>query len=235
VEFGQQFSRRGAALMSIPIDLRPPATGETFTIPATFLRPEPFAGSRGVSSLFDARTGKWLTEVTKPTETELLFRLPEATEGMRLERAEVRIKVNAPYREVRLVTERAGTRHTVFRRKSPSGLLTFSIAGDQLEVHPAGGLWMMVKVTPSDRAVELPEPPQRYPDAAEGQAGGSQPSAAEPGAAGEDAAEQGAAGLAPPGIQPRTAPRVIDNTTWQIDSIDVDVTGLIPASAAGDR
>jgi hypothetical protein len=202
VRFADSFRQTGSALVSIPVQIDRPEEGIDFRIPATFVRTEAFIGERGLSSLYNARTGRWLSGLTKPTETELLFRFPEALDTMKLKQVNVAIKINAPSRTLIIETLVDGERVTVFEKKSPSGLIRFSIENeDALALHPDGGFWMEIGITESENAVRL--------------------RTEKPGGTISDLDETES------NRRRKSIDRTVDNTTWQIDWIQVDAVGRI--------
>lgn len=155
VDWSDTFQQRGSALVSVPVRVTAPQTGTPFSIPATFVRTEAFFGTRGMSSLLNNQTGQWLENVTKPAETELIFRVPEAVRSMQIKRATIAIKVSAPLRTMVFKTFANGKQHTVFEQKNPTGLIEFSIDDPEvLEMHPEGGLLAVIEITESERSLQ---------------------------------------------------------------------------------
>lgn len=213
VMFDQQFIQRGSALVSVPLELASPRNGQSFSIPATFIRTEAYAGTRGRSSLFNNQTGKWLENLTKPTVTELLFRVPEAVRPMTITNAKVAIKVTAPFRSLVIKTLQNDQPTVVFEKKSPTGLQEFEIDDPSLlPMHADGGLWMEIQITETDGAA----------DDGSGTAA-SEPNiipAAETDPSLRSTEDSAAVVTAPANNSP-------DNTTWQIDYIHVSLQGVI--------
>jgi hypothetical protein len=191
VDWPEAFERRGSALVSVPVQITRPEPASRFSIPATFVRTTAFAGPRGVSPIFNTETGQWLTELSNPAETDLIFLVPEAVRSMAITSATVSVKVNAPLRTMTFKTVVDGQPQTVFQQRNPTGVVEFEIDDpDALEMHPDGGLVASIEISQSDEAVQQ---------------------------------DQDNGGLQAPGPAPAT-----DNTTWQIDYLNVSLEGSLP-------
>ena len=155
VEFSDRFDRNGTALVSVPIQIERPAAGSDFAIPATFIGTDLFDTGRGISTVYNPRTGKWIDESNNPKETELLFRFPDSLSSMTLKRVNVKLKMNAPSRKLIIKTLVDGKPEMIYEEKDPTGLVQFTIdREDALGLHEQGGLWMSVEVTESDDAIQ---------------------------------------------------------------------------------
>ena len=153
VRFSDRFHRSGSAVVSIPIQIDRPAPGADFQIPATFIGIEAFVGSRGASSVFNPRTGKWFTQLTKPNETELLCRFPESLSPMTLKSVTLTLKINAPSRSLVIKAMVDGQPTTVYQQMNPTGLIHVTIdRGDALQWHADGGLWLAIEITETQQA-----------------------------------------------------------------------------------
>jgi hypothetical protein len=214
VTFSEAFDERGTALVSIPIQFKRPSPGSQFQIPATFIATEAFAGRRGISSIFNARTGRWLTELTQPAEAELMFRFPKALTPFELNQATLTIKVDAPKRTLTVKALVGDKPEVVFRRENPSGLIECVIdRPEALQWHPAGGLWLSIEVSEIDAGdSETPGTPELTPRGSE-----------ETKAADQVAADQPA---------PIVADTSTDTTTWQIDFVYLDAEGSLPTDSS---
>ena len=155
-QFSEQFTRVGDALFAIPIDIVRPAIGVDFEIPATFIEIESYSAERGVSSIYLPRSGQWLTDVTKATDTPLLFRFPDAISDVSLQRAKLTLKINAPDREFIVNGMVDGQPTELFRKRDATGELEIEIdRKDALQLHHDGGLWLEVVVTESENVEKI--------------------------------------------------------------------------------
>ncbi|OYP31170.1 hypothetical protein CGZ80_21515 [Rhodopirellula sp. MGV] len=152
----EAFDRIGTSLVSIPVKLRAPEPGTRVRIPATFIKTESFTKSRGMSSLFNPRNGQWLTDVTKSTETDLLFRLPPELGDVAITRVNVSMRIAAPERTVAIKAVHGDQSTTVFEIDSPTGLQSFSIDDESvLDASINGGIVLTLSVSsPIDGAPE---------------------------------------------------------------------------------
>ncbi|WP_182870136.1 hypothetical protein [Stieleria mannarensis] len=204
VQFAPDFEQRGAALVSVPIQIDRPEPGTEFRIPSTFVRTDTYDGAQGRTTLFNPRTGKWLPEMTKAAEAQLMFRFPEAVAAMSLDRVHVTMKVNAPSRTLFAKALVDGQPANVFSRDNATGVIEFTIdRRDALRLQDDGGLWLAVGVTESTEAKQ--QQTARSPTAPS-QSDPSQSDQLRPDDPGE---------------------RFVDNTTWQIDYVHLDAVATI--------
>ena len=152
VRFADRFQRRGTALVSIPVRIQRPSSATEFRIPASFIKTSAYAGTRGVSSIFNPRTGSWLKEMTNAADVELLFEFPIELMPLQLRRLAVEIQISAPSRTLSVKTKTDGVPKLVFEESNPTGLVQFEIdRGDALQLGRRGGLWMSVAVSESSQ------------------------------------------------------------------------------------
>ncbi|MCS7469357.1 hypothetical protein NZK35_22120 [Stieleria sp. ICT_E10.1] len=155
VQFDSRFDQRGAALVSIPIQLERPARGVEFRIPSSFIRTDAFWGAQGRTTLFNPRTGKWLAEMTKAAEAQLLFRFPDVVAPMTLQQVNVTMKINAPSRTFFVNAFVDDQPARVFQLDNATGVIKFTIdRRDALRLHADDGLYMAFGVTESFEATE---------------------------------------------------------------------------------
>ncbi len=151
VQFDKQFSRRGTALVSIPIRLRRPEPEIKFQIPATFIRIDAFAGNRGVSSLFNPRTGKWFQQRTKAAEVELSCKFPKPLLPLDLQSVTLSVKINAPARSLVVKGMINGQPTVLYEEREPIGLTQFTIdRREALQLDAEGGLWLEISVSETE-------------------------------------------------------------------------------------
>ncbi|MCO8124612.1 hypothetical protein NHH03_22935 [Stieleria sp. TO1_6] len=199
-QFADRFARRGTALLSVPIQIDTPVPDADFQVPATFIRTETFAGHRGVSFVFNPRTGRWLSQLTKPTETELLFRFPAELATMTLKQVRLKIKLNAPSRSLIVQAMVDGQPTTVYEQSDPSGTIEFTIdRADALQWHRDHGLWLSIGISKTQQQVAsaTTDPADDLDSPADGNAA----------VIGET--------------------KEIESTTWQIDFIQMEAVGRI--------
>lgn len=148
--FDDNLARRGSALASLPIELSPPPIGSEFQVPATFVRTEPYAGRRGMTAIFNARTGQWL-EMNQPSEAEIQCLMPQELLPCRVNQATVTIKLNAPSRTLVVKSLVDGEFQEVYRKQNPSGVIRFELRGsEQLTLNEQGGLVLSLAISESD-------------------------------------------------------------------------------------
>jgi len=214
VTLPENFQRTGTSLMAVPLQIDRTPSGSSFHVPATFVRVEAFLGEHGRSSVFDARTGVWY-EVGAETTTDLRFVLPKQVQPCQLTRAVLTFKINAPSRKVELNYTR--DKETVLYREfeSPSGVKEITISDpDVLQLDVDGGLRLGFVVSLTERQREI-KAAQEAKEAAEVAAAASGGSVADP-AEGE-------------GFDDTPVKREdIDNSTWKIDYVRMDVFGETP-------
>jgi hypothetical protein len=158
VEVDERFQRNGTALVCVPIRIDRPAAGTRYQIPATFVRVDTFAGSRGFSSVFDPRSRQWHA-MSKPVETELVCRFPESLAPMQLNSVSLRLKINAPSRSLVVKAKIDGQPTEIFRQASPSGLVDVTIdRPEALQLNANGSWWMAIGITETEAERDRPEP-----------------------------------------------------------------------------
>ncbi|MEO1614734.1 MAG: hypothetical protein AAFV88_02730 [Planctomycetota bacterium] len=160
----EAFERFTTSLVSVPISLRPPARGTPFKIPATFIETESFAASRGMSLIFDAESGKWMTDVTGSTETDLLFRFPPCLRGLKLTRVSLTLDIEAPQRTVQIKAWVDDQPVSVYSDESPAGTSTFTLDDETaLSVAEHDGLRLTLSVSLPDGMQGDDQSPQIVP------------------------------------------------------------------------
>ncbi|MCD0462573.1 hypothetical protein [Roseiconus lacunae] len=208
----ESFIRTGTALVSVPVKIVPPQSGARIRIPSTFIEIDSFAKYRGISALFNPRSGKWLTDVTKSTETDLLFRFPTAIGQVDLERVNVTLRISAPERLVTIKAIHGDQSTTVFEENSPTGTVRFTIDDPSvLETDQHGGLVLTVSVgaptDPGDDSSIAPSPQQSR--------------RATPGSESPNSQDF------PEGLAPIILESDNTNKTWQIDQLTIDAEGVV--------
>ncbi|MEM6691708.1 MAG: hypothetical protein AAF664_19920 [Planctomycetota bacterium] len=146
------FEERGFALHIIPIDLQAPELGQRFVVPASFVRLEPIAGDDGVVSLFNAETGRWVENVSRPADIAIRCLLPKPLLPCQLDRATVRMKIKAPSRSLLVQAMDGEKRKTVFELANPVGIVETKIQDARLlQVDDRGGVRISISVTETEQ------------------------------------------------------------------------------------
>lgn len=151
VTFEENYVRRGSTLAAIPVQLERLASGMDFQVPASFVRMESHMGGRGMSTMFNAETGRWLDEMNKPSESELRCVPPKVLLPCKLNRATVLVKINAPSRTLEVKGFVDGEFVTLHSRENPTGLLRFEIDDPRaLELDAEGGLLISLAISETE-------------------------------------------------------------------------------------
>ncbi len=156
VRFDDNFQNRGWALASIPIQYEPLPSGSAFQVPASFAR---LKAVGGMSTVFNASTGRWLQDMNKAIATELQVVVPKILLPCVLERANVAIKISAPSRTLEIKSLIDGEYQSVYRKQDPNRLLEFTIDDpDALQLDGEGGLRLLISVSDSDQDAAKAKP-----------------------------------------------------------------------------
>lgn len=151
VQFDEGFERLGSALVSIPVRIESPASGSVVRIPDTFIRIESFAGRQGASPVFDQRTGRWIEKASNPTRSELRCVVPKALAPLRLNRATLTIKINAPSRTLRIEGLVDGKPTLLLEKANPIQEYQFVIdRPEALELDAGNGFYLTIVVTETE-------------------------------------------------------------------------------------
>ena len=152
LEIPSDFVQRGWALALCPISITPPKSGTTFTIPSSFIKVDSYRGERGISTLYDADTGKWLESVDKPAEVDLRIQIPSAVAPCNLSACEISIHANAPGRTIQFHGYTPEGKTLLHEIKDAQGLNVFSITEAQaLQLDSKAGFRLTVEVTVTDQ------------------------------------------------------------------------------------
>ncbi len=148
----EQYERRGWALASCPIRVEAPEQGAAFTVPPAFIKVESYRGERGISTLYNAETGKWFESVDKPAEIDLRIQLPPAVASSKIMSCEVDLHANAQGRMIRLFGFADGEKQLLHEIQDSQGLNQFTIGtSDTLELDPRGGFRLTIEVTQTEQ------------------------------------------------------------------------------------
>jgi hypothetical protein len=119
----------GAALWAIPLKITRPERGTAVLIPSPMIACNVTRGpdTDGVSPLFDARSGRWISSTTA-SRTWLRFQIPEQILPIELQEVRLRMQITAPDRQVQIVRMAKGELQTLFSETNPIGRFEWSIA-----------------------------------------------------------------------------------------------------------
>lgn len=159
VDFGEDFTRRGSALTSLPIQLHRTESGSQFMIPATFIDMQPVTGSGGESVAYDALNGEWLRNINKAILTELRCKLPQVVVPCKLSGATLSLRINAPSRTLEVKSLVDGKYVSVYKQSNPNGLIKISIPKEDIEVDRNGISQIAVSVSGSSGSETTGETP----------------------------------------------------------------------------
>lgn len=142
------FEQRGWALAIFPIDIETPKAGQSFAIPSSFIKVDLFRSDRGVSTIYNATTGKWLDEFDKPAEVDLRIQLPAALAGCEINEFSFEIQANAQGRKIQFYGFRNSEEVLLYEIENAQGLEAFRVDDTQsLVVDGKGGVRLTIKVT----------------------------------------------------------------------------------------
>ena len=111
---------RGAALVSVPIELTLPDAGSSVYIPYSLIKVEPQEGKMAVSTIYNYRTGYWAGESALDAVADMSFVLPP--EAVPLEATAIHIDwdIEAPKRNAKLVWSSKNSPIDIVAMNSPS-------------------------------------------------------------------------------------------------------------------
>ncbi|MFK8113830.1 MAG: hypothetical protein AB8B91_16635 [Rubripirellula sp.] len=167
IEFSSGYFRRGSALVSIPVQLQRTREDAVFHVPASFVKIKPYAGSQGITSIFDSRTGRWLSDLDKPSDSELRCELPHVLVPCTIKKANVTIRIMAPSRTLELQGLVNGEYVTLHRKENPTGRIDFLIDNPEaLTLDDQGGFRLKVSVTETflEKKTRLEKSAQETPE-----------------------------------------------------------------------
>lgn len=135
----------GSALVSITLDLTPPAPGTQVVIPAPLVSYRAVGAETAVA--YDYRRRKWSGPFDKGLDTVLRFRIPKQVLPIQLDRVILTIDIKAPSRELQILGQLNGEFVILESRGSPLGKLEFEIdREDVLQINSDGELTLGVNV-----------------------------------------------------------------------------------------
>ena len=155
-QFDDRFNQIGSSLVSIPIRITPPPSDAEFVVPTAFIRVDATDINGAFSTVYNVRSGEWLPELTKPTETILIFRFPQALASMTLSKIEIDAQVTIPARTLRVKNMVAGQMETLVEESSPIGRFQWTLDDPEtIRMSPDGSLALVVQITESENAESM--------------------------------------------------------------------------------
>lgn len=104
-QWNTPLDRRGVALVALPVELETPTVGQQVLIPYSLIS---LKNAEGVNSspIFMESTGKWVTQSSSASESQIEFHLPREVVPLETSRIELSWDVSAPRRSVSLACVR---------------------------------------------------------------------------------------------------------------------------------
>ncbi len=148
--FPAGFETRSTALNVLPLEIERTDPGQPFEVPPPFLRITAIPGRAGISTAFDARTGKWVRELTRASEIALRFQLPDQVLPARLERGLLTLRGNVPSRTVTVWEFSGATPRKIREYPNVNGVIECPLEADDLTLDPQGGVRLIFSVSGVD-------------------------------------------------------------------------------------
>jgi hypothetical protein len=100
-QWSSEIERRGVALVTMPLTLQRPETGNLFTVPYPFIDIK-IARDGNSSPVFLEGTGRWISQSSNRAESSLEFRLPVEVLPIQVTQIDFDWDLQAPRRKVKL-------------------------------------------------------------------------------------------------------------------------------------
>jgi hypothetical protein len=113
-----RLERRGAALVSVPIELETPQVGATILVPHSLIQIAP--QTENISTMYNHRMGRWGGEFNSDKAADLSFLLPPEVVPLEATSIHIDLNVVAPKRTVRIVSSAGDAPIELVRLNSPS-------------------------------------------------------------------------------------------------------------------
>ena len=117
-EWNSKLDRRGAALVSVPIQLETPQVGSTVLIPHSLIQIAP--QTENISTIYNHRLGRWGGEFSSDKEADLSFLLPPEAVPLEATSLKFELDVIAPKRVVKIIWSPGAAKLELVRLNSPS-------------------------------------------------------------------------------------------------------------------
>ncbi|XZE19679.1 hypothetical protein SH449x_005005 [Pirellulaceae bacterium SH449] len=140
----------GAALVSIPIQLIPPAPNQSILVPHGLISIRNARDSISLSTAFDSLRGEWVAESTYATEIDLEFVLPQEVLPFVADQIDVELDIRAPRRTATVLHILGDNAKELGKVDSPSVPWRFTIKDEQVLQDCSDGV-LRLKLVVSDR------------------------------------------------------------------------------------
>ncbi|HUT95356.1 MAG TPA: hypothetical protein VMY37_38230 [Thermoguttaceae bacterium] len=152
--FPDQTTRAGSAILTVPLEIERTPPGTRVAIPSPFLDYRSVRGPlREPSAAYGNATHEWI-ELRTSTEAYLRFQVPEQVLPIKLDRARVVVRINAPSRTVQLLGHAGQRWVSLATWNSPVGGFPLEITDTELlELDDQGGFLLGIAVA-RDRSSE---------------------------------------------------------------------------------
>ena len=147
--FPDQTTRAGSALLTVPLEIERTPPGTRVVIPLPFLDYRSVRGPlREPSTAYSNATHEWI-EARTPSEIYLRFQLPRQVLPIRLDRARLVVRINAPSRTVQLLGFAGQRWVSLATWNRPVGGSPLEITDPELlELDDRGGFLLGIAVAP---------------------------------------------------------------------------------------
>lgn len=154
IQFGEGLTRRGETLLTVPLELTRPKSGEELLIPSpliTFSTRRPPDGT-APSGAWDDNRKEW-QERSGPSTTWLNFQLPKTLLPLKPSKARIQIEVSGPMHRLEILGIKNDVPTKLEGVSDPIGSLTFEVADlDALSVTDQGELCLGIGVGNTSRS-----------------------------------------------------------------------------------
>lgn len=140
----------GAALVSIPIQLIPPALNQRILVPHGLVSIRNAKDSISLSTAFDSLRGEWIAESTYAAEVDLEFLLPHEVLPFAADQIDVELDIRAPRRTATVLHIASGSEREIGKVENPSVPWRFTIKDEQVLKDCSDGV-LRLKLVVSDR------------------------------------------------------------------------------------
>jgi hypothetical protein len=141
------YETRGTALHVLPLEIERTGPGMPFEVPSPFLRITAIPGRAGLSTAFDARTGKWVQELTRASEVALRFQLPEQILPATMERGMLTLRGNVPSRTVSIWEFGGAMPRKIRDYPNINGVIECPLEANDLTLDAQGGVRLILSVS----------------------------------------------------------------------------------------
>lgn len=140
----------GAALVSIPIQLLPPAQNQPIFVPHGLISIRSAKDSISLSTSFDSLRGEWIAESSHAAEVDLEFLLPQEILPFAADQIDLELDIRAPRRTATVLHIASGEEKELGKVDSPSVPWRFTIKDEHVLKDCLDGV-LRLKLLISDR------------------------------------------------------------------------------------